>query len=120
MKYYLSLIAIYSILCFNSMAQDNCKPTINYGNNSKVGAIAEVNGLKMYYEAYGNLNNPQLLLIHGNGGDICSWNCQIDHFKNNYRIIVADSRAHGKSENGNKELTYELMAQDYFYLLNYL
>lgn len=79
-----------------------------------------VNGIKMYYETYGRTDKPTLLLIHGNGDAIHSMRCQIEYFKDKYRIVVADSRAHGKTENGGQELTYELMAQDYNALLNHL
>lgn len=74
----------------------------------------------MYYEVYGNSNKPSLLLIHGNGGDIYGWRCQIEHFKKNYSVIIVDSRAHGKTENGDKELTYELMAEDFYSLVTHL
>ncbi|MEJ0032771.1 MAG: alpha/beta hydrolase [Bacteroidota bacterium] len=74
----------------------------------------------MYYEIYGNTNKPTLLLIHGNGGNINTWRRQIEHFKRNYTVIIVDSRAHGKSEDGDKELTYELMAEDFNSLVNHL
>lgn len=120
MKNHLSLIIICLVVSFHCVAQVGCQTTINYGANSKAGAFAKVNGINMYYEVYGNSNKPSLLLIHGNGGDIYGWRCQIEHFKKNYRVIIVDSRAHGKTENGDKELTYELMAEDYYSLMNHL
>jgi pimeloyl-ACP methyl ester carboxylesterase len=74
----------------------------------------------MYYETYGPVSAQPLLLIHGNGGSIRGMRCQIEHFRQNYRVIAVDSRYHGKTENGNKPLTYELMADDYAALLHYL
>jgi pimeloyl-ACP methyl ester carboxylesterase len=74
----------------------------------------------MYYEIYGDPTGQPLLLIHGNGGSIFSERCQIEYFKNQYHIIIADSRFHGKTENGSELLTYELMAKDYNALLDYL
>ena len=120
MKNHTSLIIIYLLVSFHCVAQVGCQTTINYGTNSKAGAFAKVNGINMYYEVYGNSNKPSLLLIHGNGGDIYSWRCQIEHFKRNYRVIIVDSRAHGKTENGDKELTYELMAEDFYSLVSHL
>ena len=120
MKKHLTQIIICILLSFHCVAQVGCKTTINYGNNSKTGALVKVNGISMYYEIYGISNKPSLLLIHGNGGDIYSWRCQIEHFKKNYRVIVVDSRTHGKTENGDKELTYELMAEDFYSLVNHL
>ncbi len=40
----------------------------NYGVNNKVGKYADVNGIKLYYEIYGE-GHP-LLVLHGNGGSI--------------------------------------------------
>ena len=103
-----------------SMEQATCHTSIKYGDNSKAGSLAKVNGIKMYYEIYGNPARQPLLLIHGNGGSIFSERCQIEYFKNQYRIIVADSRFHGRTEDGSELLTYDLMAKDYKALLDYL
>lgn len=74
----------------------------------------------MYYEIYGDPSKQPILIIHGNGGSIFSGRCQIEHFKDKYFIIVADSRYHGKSENGSKPLTYDLLTDDYNELLDQL
>jgi pimeloyl-ACP methyl ester carboxylesterase len=70
----------------------------------------------MYYETYGS--GPPLLLIHGNGGSIWGMRCQISYFSPSYRAIAADSRAHGKTEDGSDRLTYEQMADDLAGLLS--
>ena len=118
MKFFLLFISIG--FCLNSFSQDTCFTSIKYGDNSAVGKFASVNGIKIYYEIYGEPSRQPLLLIHGNGGSINTEKCQIEHFKNKYYIIVADSRYHGKTENGSEILTYDLMAKDYNSLLNYL
>jgi len=87
----------------------------NYGNNSKAGQYYDVNGIKMYCETYGQ--GQPLLLIHGNGGSIVDFSKQIPFFSKNYKVIVADSRAHGKSIDKGDALTYEMMADDYAELL---
>lgn len=89
-----------------------------YGNNAKVGKFATVNGIKMYYEIYGE--GQPMLLIHGNGGDIASMGNQIEYFSKYYKCIIADSRAHGKSEEGTGRLMYEQMAADWAALLDQL
>jgi pimeloyl-ACP methyl ester carboxylesterase len=124
MKYYINLIGLLFFIqlsispsCFS---QDTCSISIKYGENFKDGKFAKVNGIRMYYETYGDLSKQPLLLIHGNGGSIFSERCQIEYFKNKYYIIVADSRFHGKTENGSEILTYDLMAKDYNALLDFL
>jgi len=94
------------------------KFAIPYGTNEAVGKFAEVNGIKMYYEVYGQ--GKPLLLIHGNGGSINNMGYQIEYFSKNYRCIIADSRAHGKSGIGTGRLTYEQMADDWAALLDQL
>jgi len=115
------LLLVISIgLCSISFCQDTCFVTIKYGENPDAGKFAVVNGIRMYYETYGDPANQPLLLIHGNGGYIYAERCQIEHFKDKYYVIIADSRFHGKTENGSEELTYDLMAIDYSSLLDFL
>lgn len=89
-----------------------------YGSNESVGKYADVNGIKMYYEEYGE--GEPMFLIHGNGADIKSMGHQIEYFKNSYRVIIADSRGHGKSELNSDSLTYVEMAADWAALADYL
>ncbi len=90
----------------------------NYGNNPKAGHYANIRGFKMYYEIYGN--GEPLLLIHGNGGSGNNFSGQIPYFAQHYKVIVADSRAHGKSIDAGDSLSYEMMAEDFNALLDYL
>jgi pimeloyl-ACP methyl ester carboxylesterase len=92
-----------------------CPAEVRYGQNDAAGHFAVVNGIRLYYETYGS--GPPLLLIHGNGGSIWGMRCQIAHFSRSYRVIAADSRAHGKSEDGSGPLTYEQIASDLAALL---
>ncbi|RAJ36953.1 alpha/beta fold hydrolase [Pedobacter cryoconitis] len=89
---------------------------INYGNNQKTGKYFNIRGFKMYYEIYGT--GKPLLMIHGNGGDISSFAGNIPYFSKKYQVIVADSRAHGKSEDLRDSLSFEMMADDYAALLD--
>ena len=84
---------------------------IPYGENEEAGQLIQVNGIRLYVETYGK--GPSVLLIHGNGGSIIEMRYQIKHFSKQYKVIVADSRGHGKSALGTKRLTYEQMAEDY-------
>jgi len=120
-KYFSVLLSCVIIsISQTSFAQDACYSSKEYGNNPNAAKWANVNGIRMYYETYGDISNQPLLLIHGNGGSIYSGRCQIEHFKNKYYIIAADSRFHGKTDNGSKILTYDLLTEDYYALLNVL
>lgn len=89
-----------------------------YGNNEAVGKAVDINGVKLYYEEYGQ--GEPLLLIHGNGGDISGFGNQIEYFKTKYRVIAVDSRGHGKSELRTDSLTYRQIASDLEGLVNSL
>ncbi|UFH52212.1 alpha/beta fold hydrolase [Spirosoma sp. KNUC1025] len=89
-----------------------------YGSNAKTGKYTNIRGFRMYYEVYGA--GKPLLLIHGNGGSINNFKNQIPYFAKNYQVIIADSRAQGKSADPSDSLTYEMMADDYNALLNTL
>ena len=87
-----------------------CPEAPTYGNNADAGAFAKVNGISLHYESYGQ--GAPLLVIHGNGGSSNGLRCQISFFSVTRRVIAADSRAHGRSEDGTGPLTYDQIADD--------
>jgi pimeloyl-ACP methyl ester carboxylesterase len=89
-----------------------------YGNNKEVGKYTEINGANIYYEEYGN--GEPMFLIHGNSADIRTMGNQIDYFKTKFRVIVADSRGHGKSELNTDSLTYVQIADDWAQLAEHM
>ena len=70
----------------------------------------------MYVEVYGQ--GKPLLFIHGNGGSINNFTKQIPYFAQKYKVIIADSRAQGKSADPADSISYEMMADDYAALLD--
>ena len=126
MKKYISLLVVLSIISCLS-AQDMKKisadfqksmndPKSLYGKNKLAGKYYNIRGLKMYAEVYGT--GQPLLIIHGNGGSINNFIYQIPYFSKKYKVIIADSRAHGKSADKGDSLTYKMMADDYAALLD--
>lgn len=104
-------------LMTSSKFADKIRKSI-YGNNSLTGKYYAINGFKMYCETYGS--GEPLLMIHGNGGNITAFSNQIPYFSKYYKVIVADSRAQGKSNENSDSLTYEQMADDFAALLTTL
>ncbi len=92
------------------------KSGVPYGNNAAAGKYYTIRGFKMYCEVYGT--GKPLLIIHGNGGSINNFVYQIPYFAQKYKVIIADSRAQGKSKDAADSLTYEMMADDYAALLD--
>lgn len=97
---------------FEKSAKD---PKVLYGRNKAVGKYYNIRGFKMYCEVYGQ--GQPLLIIHGNHGSINNFIYQIPYFSKRYKVIIADSRAQGKSTDNTDSLTYEMMADDYAALL---
>ncbi|NWJ50958.1 MAG: alpha/beta hydrolase [Bacteroidetes bacterium] len=93
-------------------------PQCIYGQNQQVGKFYAVRGINLYCEIYGE--GPPLLFIHGNGGSIKSFEKQIPYFASKYKVIIADSRAQGRSADLSDSLSYEMMADDFAELLNQL
>ncbi len=95
-----------------------CQQNNSYGNNPRAGKYYNVRGIKMYCEIYGS--GKALLMIHGNGGSIKSFENNIPYFSKRYKVIVADSRSQGKSKDANDSLSFEMMADDEAALLDAL
>lgn len=107
-------LSIFLFSCTNTLSQT----IIKYGSNKDAGKYFQIRGFKMYCETYGE--GQPLLIIHGNGGSINHFELQIPYFSKKYKVIVADSRAHGKSIDSGDSLSYEMMADDYAVLLDSL
>ena len=80
---------------------------------------SEVNGLKMYYEVYGQ--GKPLVLVHGGGSTIQSnWAKVIPLFAKNRKVIAVELQAHGRTGDRNADLTFEQDADDVATLLKNL
>lgn len=111
--YATSVLWLFYILFFPSQAL-----SADYGENVSAGGYISTNGIEMYYEVYGE--GDPLVIIHGSGQSIKDMSHQIDGFKDRYQVIVADSRAHGKSAMAETQMTYRQMATDWAGLISAL
>ena len=80
--------------------------------------MRQVNDIEMYYALYGE--GDPVLLIHGGLGHADVWGFQVPALAQAHRVIVADSRGHGRSTRSAQPFGYELMADDYLALLDHL
>lgn len=80
---------------------------------------ADVNGLKMYYEVYGE--GKPIVLLHGSFMNIpLNWSHIIPVFAKNRKVIVAEMQGHGRTKDIPREFSYENMADDVSGLLKQL
>lgn len=89
----------------------------NIIGNMPHGKFADVNGIKMYYETYGE--GEPLLMLHGNGQSISAFMNQVDEFSKKYKVIIVDCRERGNSTyDKTKELTFDIQVEDLKQFLN--
>lgn len=78
-------------------------------NSMQPGHYVQANGLEIYYEEVG-AGAP--LLLHGGTLTSSSWRAHGLAFAQHYRVIMPDSRGHGRTKNPTGALSYRLMADD--------
>ena len=115
MRRYLFLALCWTIGAYGA---ELAGPATAYGSNPAAGHTAEVNGIRLYYERYGD--GEPLVMLHGNGGSIEALRFQIGFFRTRRMVIAIDSRGHGGSEMGRGRLTFEQMSDDVAALLQQL
>jgi pimeloyl-ACP methyl ester carboxylesterase len=77
-----------------------------------------INGLKMYYEIKGE--GQPLLFIHGGGMCTEAYQLEINRLSKKYKVIAADNQAQGRTNDIDREITYNNMANDQLALLDNL
>ncbi|WP_299350315.1 alpha/beta fold hydrolase [uncultured Shimia sp.] len=81
---------------------------------------AAVNGIEMYYAVYGEAEGTPILMIHGGLAHADIWSAQVADLMADYKVIVADTRGHGRSTNDGSDYSYGLLASDYLALMDHL
>jgi pimeloyl-ACP methyl ester carboxylesterase len=77
---------------------------------------SEVNGIKMYYEIYGE--GKPVILIHGGGSTIqTNFEKIIPLLAKNRKVIAIELQAHGRTNDRNSDLSFEQDADDVATLL---
>ncbi|HEY6375137.1 MAG TPA: alpha/beta hydrolase, partial [Edaphobacter sp.] len=71
----------------------------------------EHEGARIWYATYGG--GSPIILLHGGNGHSGNWGYQVPALiSNGHRVILIDSRGHGRSTRDARPFTYELMASD--------
>ncbi|WP_119080488.1 alpha/beta fold hydrolase [Chitinophaga alhagiae] len=82
---------------------------------------ADINGLKMYYEVYGQGTSKPIVLLHGSFMNIpLNWSHVIPQLAGDRQVIVAEMQGHGRTKDIAREFSYEGMADDVSGLLKHL
>jgi pimeloyl-ACP methyl ester carboxylesterase len=84
--------------------------TATTSSSSASDRSIDVNGVELYYEEQGE--GAPLILIHGGLVSSAMWQAVLPHLVDAFRVIMPDSRGHGRSTNPVGELSYRLIADD--------
>lgn len=90
-------------------------PSLPQAANS---GYAPVNGIKIWYAEFGR--GAPVILLHGGLANSNYWGKLVPALASRYRVIVMDSRGHGRSSRDDKPYGYDLMASDVIALMDYL
>jgi pimeloyl-ACP methyl ester carboxylesterase len=82
--------------------------------------LAAVNDVRLYYEIFNKRGKNTVILLHGGFGSSEVWGFEVPFLMKTHRVIVVDSRGHGRSTRSDQPFTYDLMASDVFKLLDQL
>jgi pimeloyl-ACP methyl ester carboxylesterase len=80
--------------------------------------LAPVNGIKIWYAEFGH--GRPIIMIHGGLANANYWGKQVPALDKHYRVIVMDSRGHGRSTRNSQPYGYDLMSSDVLGLMDYL
>jgi pimeloyl-ACP methyl ester carboxylesterase len=79
---------------------------------------APVNGVRIWYAVFGK--GEPVVLVHGGLANANYWGLQVRALELHYRVIVLDSRCHGRSTCSSEPIGYDLMSSDVLGLMDYL
>ena len=85
---------------------------------AKASGHATVNGAKLWYATFGA--GEPVMLLHGGLANANYWGHQVRFLMKTHRVIVMDSRGHGRSGKDGKPVGYDLMADDVIGVLDLL
>jgi 3-oxoadipate enol-lactonase len=83
-------------------------------------STVSVNGIETYYELHGKEGAPWLAFSHSLACDVRMWDAQVEALKERFRILVYDTRGHGRSAAPAGPYTLEALAGDLSGLLKKL
>jgi pimeloyl-ACP methyl ester carboxylesterase len=109
---------IVSAIVLGFIAHQPGTANVNAQENTVEGDYASVNGLELYYEIHGT--GQPLVLLHGGLGGIVEFGQLLPSLAESYQVIAVELQAHGHTEDIDRPLSYEQMADDVAALIEHL
>jgi pimeloyl-ACP methyl ester carboxylesterase len=118
----LGIIATFTILLAAASANAEQQwltlpPTPTLPKAAQSG-YAPINGVRIWYAVFGR--GEPVILLHGGLANADYWGNQVRTLQKSYRVVVMDSRGHGRSTRNEQPYGYDLMAADVIGLMDYL
>lgn len=82
--------------------------------------LAPVNDIQMYYAVFNPEGKDPVILLHGGLLSSDCWGFEVPLLSKTHKVIIADSRGHGRSTMSAQPFSYNLMAADVLRLMDYL
>lgn len=117
-----AVVFVFSFLVFAAVARAEPQwltlpPTPSLPAPVKSG-YATVNGIKIWYAEFGR--GTSVILLHGGLANSNYWGKLVPALAPHYRVIIMDSRGHGRSSRDARPYGYDLMASDVLALMDFL
>jgi pimeloyl-ACP methyl ester carboxylesterase len=117
-----AVVFVFSFLVFAAIARAEPQwltlpPTPSLPEPVKSG-YAALNGIKIWYAEFGR--GTSVILLHGGLANSNYWGKLVPALAPHYRVIIMDSRGHGRSSRDARPYGYDLMASDVLALMDFL
>lgn len=119
MRGWIFAAAMFAATAANAAPQWMTLPPTPTLPKADISGYAPVNGIRIWYATFGQ--GEPVLFVHGGLGNSDYWGNQVRALvAAHYRVIVMDSRGHGRSTRNAQPYGYDLMSDDVVGLLDYL
>ncbi|MEP6466907.1 MAG: alpha/beta hydrolase [Parafilimonas sp.] len=95
-------------------------PAVEPMPKSDNSGMAAINGALLYYAVFNNNGKDPVLLLHGGFTNSDDWGDEVIRLCKTHKVIVTDTRGHGRSSMSAQPFTYNLFASDVLALLDTL
>jgi pimeloyl-ACP methyl ester carboxylesterase len=113
------MLALAIAACLAAIPAASTQRTGQESRSPAIAGFAPIGDLQMYYEVHGA--GEPILFMHGGGGSISSWPSEyVTDLARNFRVILAESRGHGRTADGAGPATYGRLTFDAVRLLDHL
>jgi pimeloyl-ACP methyl ester carboxylesterase len=116
------IVAMFAILLIatgaNAKQQWLTLPPTPTLPKAEQSGYAPIDGVRIWYALFGH--GKPVILLHGGLANSNYWGNQVRALQTRYRVVVMDSRGHGRSTRNAQPYSYDLMAADVLGLMDFL